>query len=453
MRRVLAAAVLVAFMPTANAQDKAKADFSTNAEFRARFWWMQNPGGNEKSLSTNTDADSRFKLDLNYKANEKVSATATLIHWAEFGKANNAVHSASNTTDTSTDAGAVQDLMVVNQAFATWMSSDDLKFNVGRMNYQVGDGTLIGVNDWENVPYMFEGLLAKWEAEFGKFDFVIFKLRDVQGTTASGNAQHNMYGINFDLKTMPEWMKGLNVHFFKNNGDANDDGAGFTNTVANTHDGVDTMRYGLMAHFGFSDFELKAWYEGQGGKLKLINGGAKTEGDYKGSMMQAELAYNAANFMNSRFHFRWHDSSGDDNAADTEQGTYDPFFNELHNAAGMMDLFNVGNLSYMQLGWKMKPQDQTDVGLQYTMLSLKEEGAGWMQGRNGASLAGATQNNNNKKLGDMIDVWATHTYDANLATTFRIGYFMPGDRFEPAAPTQASTDAIMHVMIEGKATF
>lgn len=459
MRRVLAAAVLMAFMPTANAQDKGKADFSSNAEFRARYWMMQNPGGNEDTLSSNTDADARFKLGVNYKANEKVSATATLIHWSEFGKAMNGGAGGSpvgtNTTDTTVDTGAVQDLMVVNQAFMTWASSDDLKFHVGRMNYQVADGALIGINDWENVPYMFEGLLAKWEAEFGKFDFVAFKLRDVQGTTASGNAQHNMYGINFDLKTMPEWMKALNAHIFKNNGDAREQAAANESAfVMTSDDGLDTMRYGLMAHFGFADFELKAWYEASGGKIKNIAvGGAKTEFDYKGNMMAVELAYNLANFMNSRFHFLYHKDSGDD-TADTELQRYDGFFTEKHNSAGAMDLFGWGNLTFMQLGWNFKTDDKTSFGLQYSMFSLTEENdaQGFTAGRNGGALAAAGQSTDSK-LGDEIDLWATHSYDSNLSTTLRLGYFMPGDRFEPAAPAAKSTDAIMHVMVEGKASF
>ncbi len=450
MRRVLAAAVLVAFMPTAHAQDKAKSDFSTNAEFRGRWFFMQNPGGNENTLSSSTTAESRFKINMNYKANEKVSATATLLHNSTFGQDTNA--SAITAQDASTDA---EDGVTVNQAYATWMSSDDLKFNVGRMNYQVADGALIGINDWETLPYSFEGLRAMWEAEFGKFDFVLFKVRNLTGTTASGDPEQNMYGINFDLKNMPEWMKALNAHVFKNNGDAAEQAAaaGGGNVMGSTN-GLDVMRYGLMAHFAFSDFELKAWWEAQGGKVKNIAvGGAKTEFDYKGSMMQAELAYNAANFMNSRFHFRWHKSSGDDNAADTELATYDSYFTEKHNSAGAMDILGWGNLTFMQLGWMMKPQDKTDVGIQYTMFSLTEEGDAMTAGTYGAALAGAAQNASNSKLGDEIDVWATHHYDSNLATTLRLGYFMPGDRFEPAAPTAKSTDAILHVMVEGKATF
>src|SRR5262245_42517823 len=85
MRRVLAAAVLVAFMPTANAQDKGKSDFSTNAEYRARWDYMTNPGLYEKGQSHVSEAGHRFKIGAGYKASEKVSANVTLIHNANFG--------------------------------------------------------------------------------------------------------------------------------------------------------------------------------------------------------------------------------------------------------------------------------------------------------------------------------------------------------------------------------
>lgn len=456
MRRVLAAAVLVAAMPTAHAQDKGKADFSTNAEFRARYFWMQNPGGNENTLANKNTGEGRFKLNLNYKANEKVSATMTLLHNAEFGQNTNT----SSIVDQDHSA-SVEDGLNVNQAYATWMSSDDLKFMVGRMNYQVGDGALIGINDWEAVPYAFEGVLANWEAEFGKFQFALLKVRNLTGTSSSGDPEQNMYGINFDLKTMPEWLKAVNVHFFKNNSDAvdhnNAGGAAVDGKVVSTTDGLDIMRYGLMAHFGFGPVELKAWWEGQGGKVHFINTGgaaAKTDYDYKGSMMAAELAYNAPNFMGSRFHFMWHKDSGDDNGGDTSLDAYDSYATEKHNSAGAMDLFGWGNLTFMQVGWMMKPQDKTDVGLQYTMLSMTEAKGSFVTGTYGGNLpAVASQNTNNDKLGDEVDLWATHHYDNNLATTLRLGYFMPGDRFEPAAPATKSTDAIMHVMLEGRATF
>ena len=129
MRRIIALAVLVAFMPTANAQDKAKAEFSHDGEYRLRYWWTQNPGANEDTQRTDSSVDSRFKLGTTFKASEKMSAHLTLLHNAEFGQ-----NDASDIGDTSGDTATndqSENMLTVNQAYANWMFSDDMSFRVG----------------------------------------------------------------------------------------------------------------------------------------------------------------------------------------------------------------------------------------------------------------------------------------------------------------------------------
>ncbi len=453
MRRVLAAAVLVAFMPTANAQDKAKGDFSTDAEYRARYFLMQNPTANETDVSSAGQGEHRFRFGANYKASEKLSAGLTLIHNAQWGQMNGVTARPTAEHDNAT-GGLEENFMAVNEAYMKWMVSDDLSFKVGRQGYSFADGYVMGRNDWESTPYSYEGLLVNWEAEFGKFNFFGFKHKDeavATGNSASADPEHNSYGIVFDLKSKPEWMKALSVHVIKDNADAR---FGATQTNNNGNQGKDYLRYGLMAGFGFGDFDLTAWYAAHSGKSKLIAaGGAKTERDHEGNLIQAQLGYTAQNFMQSRFFFTYHMDSGDDNTGDANDKGYDSYYTEKHNSAGMMDLFGWGNLTFMQLGWTMKPQDKTEVGLQYTMFSRTEASATsqtFVAGKYGAGLGGA--GNTKDKLGDEIDLWATHSYTDSLATTFRVGYFMPGDHFTDAT-TNNDEDKILHIMIEGKATF
>ncbi len=454
MRRLLAVAALVAFMPTANAQDTGKTEFSTNAELRVRYFLMQNPGANEKEFGTNGFGQHRFKGDLHYKANEQISGHASLLYNGNWGQ--------------QVDGNPVTDnpqFLNVNEAYLRWMPVSELSMQLGRQNYGFADGFVMGVNDWQQMPYSYDGLLLNWEAEFGKIQFFGFKLRELDSGTrpsqpqtaghgaASRDPEHNMYGLVFDLKSKPEWLKTVNVHLIKNNGDALIDGNGAT-TMNQSTDGIDGLRYGAMLGFAFDATELNLWYAAHDSKFKRIAaGGAKTEIDGKGNMMQAELAHTVENFMNSRVHFRYHQDSGNDGKSATENGNYDAFFYEQHNAAGMMDLFGWGNLTYMQLGWNFKPQDNTQVGLQYSMFSRTEASATsatYTQGLYGGFLD--SQANDKDKLGDEIDLWATHHYDGGLSTTLRVGYFIPGDYFKDAN-TNNTDDAVMHIMLEGKATF
>jgi len=482
MRRVLAAAVLVAFVPTANAQDKGKADFSANAEYRARYFNMENPTANEKALSRSAMAEGRFKFNGGFKANEKMSATLTLLHNTNFGVDDNNQAAGSSGTGTSSTAHPTaanttvndgENFLGVNQAYVTWTAADDLMFQVGRMNLQLGDGTLVGLNDWQKNPTAWEGVLAGWEQEFGKFWFAGLKLRNIQvdaaaagdvNTASNGDPEHNAYIVGFDLKTMPEWMKTAHFHIVKNNGDALDANAAVDGFAATTKDGLDTMRYGTNLGFAFGAFDAKAWYEAQSGKVININDEVKTEYDYEGNMMAAQVGFSVPNFMSSRFHLHYHVSSGDKDGTDKKLEGYDPYATEQHGSAGMMDLFGWGNLTMINVGWTLKTDDKTDIGVMYSMFSRTEAGSTatpaqtYNQGLYGQGLPNAA--NDKDKLGDEIDVWATHSYGGGLSTTLRLGMFSPGDYFSDAsndagvAGSGIKQDSkIMHIMIEGKATF
>ncbi|HMN66902.1 MAG TPA: alginate export family protein [Bdellovibrionales bacterium] len=443
MRRVLALAALLAFLPTANAQDKAKADFSANAEYRARYWLMQNPLANKDALSTNSMVDHRFKLGTAFRANEKFTANMTLLHDDIWGQGDG---EPLGERDHAT-GGTESNFLAVNEAYASWMFSEDMNFKFGRQNYQISDGYVMATNDWEQQPFAFDGVVGSWDAEFGRFQLFAFKYRELTGVSASGNPEHNAYGLNFDLKTNPEWLKALNVHVIKDNADAVE---GATGADVESLSGQDMLRYGAHAGFHFGMLDLHAWYAANNGKYKQIAaGGAKNEIDGKGMMYMAELGFNFENFMASRLHVRYHASSGDKDATDGEEGTYDPYFNERHNAAGMMDLYNWGNLTYTQVGFTMKPGDKTTVGLQYSMFALTENTAGVNAGRFGAGLGSGSGSSD--KLGDEIDLWAEHAYDGGLSTVLRLGHFMPGDRYDNTTSNQG--DAITQLMVEGKLNF
>lgn len=455
MRRIIALAVLVAFMPTANAQDKAKAEFSHDGEYRLRYWWTQNPSANENTQRTDSSVDSRFKLGTTFKASEKMSAHLTLLHNAEFGQSTDSTAIGSTSGDTTAD-NQQENMLTVNQAYANWMFSDDMSFRVGRQNYQIADGSVIGYNDWETNPGAFEGLLGNWEAGFGKFQVFLFKHRELTAGAGSASAdpEHNSYGLNFDMKTTPEWFKALNVHVIKDNQDAV---TGATGTTVNSTNGQDLMRAGLMAGFNFGMVDLKAWYEMQSGEYKNIAaGGAKTSIDSKGSMMQAEVGFNLDSFMGSRFHVLYHQDTGDGTGASaTETEQYDPYFYEQHANAGLMDLFNWGNLTYITVGWNGKASDKTSFGAMYHMFSRTESGTGTGGLNTGTRGTGLTlQDATKDKLGDELDLWAEHMYDGGLSTVVRVGYFMPGDAFKNVAtPTSSQDDEILQVMLEGRLSF
>jgi hypothetical protein len=430
----------VSFLPTANAQDKGKAEFSPSAEFRARYNWAQNKGAVEQNDS---DVQDRMKFGANYKANEKLSAHATVLHAATMG-ANRGATAADPVGNTNTNDA--NNVLMVNEAYANWMFSDDLSFKFGRQSYQIADGSLIAVNDWEQNPTAFEGFAGNWEAEFGRFQLIAFKQRELGTSSGAKDGEHNLYGLNFDLKTMPNWLKSVNVHVLKDNADAVAASATNINSATSLN-GLDVVRYGAMASFNFQMIDLKLNYEGTSGKVKTVPGAtaAVDSVDAKGTMMQAEVGAKFDGFMGSRVFVVYHQDSG---AKSGKAGdAYDNFFYEKHDNAGLMDLVEWGNLTYLTVGLTLKPGDNTDAGLMWHNFSRTEKGAG----STGDNKTFANYDVSKDAIGNEIDVWGEHRYDGGLSTVLRVGYFTPGDALKNAA-TKADEN-ILQVMVEGKLTF
>lgn len=431
MRSLLAVAALLAAVPMANAQDKAKSEFTHSGEFRARDSYMMNSAG-MKDTDMNT-ANGRFKLDIGAKAGDKLSAGLTVLH--------------NNTYGATASLPSPTDGLSVNQAFATWMASDDFTLKAGRMNYQVGDGTIMGLNDWEAIPYAYEGLMGNWEAEFGRFQLFMFKTAESFGTGPTSDPEGNMYGLNFDLKTMPEVIKGLNVHVIQSRTEIVTPAAATATTPAVTaRDGAAQMRYGLNLNLAFGMIDLGAWYEAHSGKTVAQASGAKT--DTEGNLMAVAVGANFANFMNSKLTVKYHKDSGN-KAGATKTQLYDGFNTEKHASAGHMDLFGFGNLTFIQVGWTGKPMDSTEVGLNYWMFSQTEKNGGIVNGVNGSSFG--TVATDKTKLGDEIDLWASHKYDNGLTTILRLGMFTPGDAFKELATKQDKS--VTEVFVEGRFAF
>ncbi len=192
--------------------------------------------------------------------------------------------------------------------------------------------------------------------------------------------------------------------------------------------------------------DLKAHYEMNTGKYKQQPKTATSELDAEQMMMQAELGLKLNSFMGSRLYALYHMDSGDANGTDGKNEKYDPYFYERHANAGLMDIYEWGNLTQLTIGWTMKPGDNTDAGITYNMFSKTESKGGVTNGRFGTLGSGTA---GKEDLGDEVDLWAEHRYDGGLSTLFRVGYFMPGDAHKAAK----QDEGIVHVALEGKLTF
>lgn len=463
MNRIIAAAVLLAFMPTANAADK-KSEFSTDAEFRARYMLRQNIDGNENTIPANSSTFSqRTKLGLNYRASEKLSAHMTLLHNATWG------HQPTSTTytDSNTDTVSIPDqdtdnAVLVNEAFANWMVSDDLGLRMGRQNFEFGNGMIMGKNDWEARPNAFDGVSANYEMEAGTVKGWAFKMAEltgVNGVSGAGDPEHNSYGVSYDFKTMPEVLKMVNVHVIKDSRNTAPDTTAANGPLDNEL-GQDFTRYGASVGGLFSGVDFGVTYEKvtgdylfqdtQGADVTKVDGGA--------DMMHVSVGYGMEEMMKSHVSLSYHKDSGNDGSDATSEPTYRGYSHESHCSAGCMDLLDYGNLSFWALNAQMSPMENTTVKLGYYMFKATESGAtasGPTAGANGGGLWTTTGANpldvTKDDLGSEIDLIAEHTYDSGLSTMARVGYFMPGDALDNA--TTDKGDKVMQFFLQAKMTF
>ena len=101
--------------------------------------------------------------------------------------------------------------------------------------------------------------------------------------------------------------------------------------------------------------------------------GTATETDISANMMDLEFGYSLPEMMSSRFHAGYHMDSGTPGTGATKNETYDGFYYDKHNNAGLMDVVGWGNLTYMRAGFTLSPMEDLTVAAEYFMFTQTEK--------------------------------------------------------------------------------
>src|SRR5690606_20659827 len=123
----------------------------------------------------------------------------------------------------------------------------------GRGALDLADGTVVAKNDWEQLPYTFEGVYGAYFTEWANIG-----LFGVKGMTDGGSdvaPDVNFYGVSFDFKNLPEWLKMANLHVLQSKATA---------TVTNDKESV--LRYGITLKGDSSGIDYRVTYAGQTGE-------------------------------------------------------------------------------------------------------------------------------------------------------------------------------------------
>lgn len=436
MRKALALAAFLAMAPYAQAQEGAST-FSPNAEFRVRYQFDNNVAADKDTEPTSQNAvEHRMKFGGTFKASDKLSMTFQGLHAATWGNDVNTNNPPQN--GLATAVGDKQNMLLIQEAYATWMLSDEFTLKVGRGALTLADGSVISVNDWEQDPYTFEGVLGTYEMEAGRISAWFVRFAELAGVGAATDQdpEANSVALAYSHKILPEFLKAADIHVMKNTKSA----LGNTDATA----GKDDLRYGVHLAGDVNMIDFKANYAAHTGDKTYVG---LANNKREGNMWELEVGANFEEFMNSRVYVMYHQDSGKNAGSTTQKDQlYDSFYYEKHENAGLMDIFAWGNLTDMAVGYTVQPADATTVGLHYHMFKKTEKASGYNTGLHGSKI---TANDTTKDdLGSEIDLVATHAYDNGMMITGRLGMFMPGDALKPT-----HNDTYTAAFLEAKMNF
>lgn len=468
MRALLALTAFLAFLPKANAaMTSGDKQLSTNAEFRARYTFEDKQSGTNALIPNDGNSvEQRLRLGGTYKVSEKFGVSATLLDNLNWGAQDLYIYNSNGTPGTysSGDSPAVHNgastnnVMLVQEAYGYWMLSDDVLVRFGRQSLNMADGSIIGTNDYDPIPNAFDGILGTYEFDFGRISIWAVKfatydnglaakmsgLGAATGTGLSGNnssdPEADGYGVSFDLKRMPEFLKMVNLHVIDNSKDSTPGAFTAPWYMADPLStmGQSTLRYGLAIGGAAAMFDYNVDAEGVSGRYFCSGAFAQgCKGTTLGNadptitsfsttqyMVQAEAGLDFPEFMKIRLFVKGHFDSGDSELSPTKISTYDPYYYNKADGSGMMQVVGWGNLTFYNVGLTASPTDQTTVGLQYFLFQKTHEQGNMNPGRYGDMVEFTSPNSTD--LGQEIDLWAEQKYDGGFSILAHVGEFLPG---------------------------
>jgi hypothetical protein len=440
---------LVAMLISGSSAMGADTEFKWDAESRTRFFgntnYTQNAAGLAGGSALNSVTDvrdtvfrQRTSLGLNFKKGDSLSGRVRLLHSARWGAVN-------GTDVVQPNASNANSLAYIQEGWLAWNFAENMTAKWGRMALMtVADGTVVSTNEWLQNPYAVDALALMGDYSFARIAFMGVKAADVSAPIATNaDPETVFYGLSFDVKNLPDALKGVNLHAIQQS------------TDESASAGTSLTRYGLTVSGDMMGLDYRLTYAMAAGKT--ISAGTST--DIKSSMIDAGIGYSMADFRNARIGLIYHMDSGNDQ--DTANGSerYQGFFYERHKNAGRMDLIGWGNLTNIDVQATMDLTENSMIGLNYIMFSRSSDkdtasletysSAG--TGTLGSLTATDATANTDKTIGSEIDVYLTHKYDNGLELTARYGMFSAGEYLKKSIRNDLKS--VTQMMLEARATF
>ncbi len=97
--------------------------------------------------------------------------------------------------------------------YGDWKVSDELMLRLGRAPYQIADGSVISMNDYEIYPYAMDGVFLSYNTESLAVDLWGAYLPPIQiGQNELDDQYEGMVGLSVDVRSLPEEFKMANLY-------------------------------------------------------------------------------------------------------------------------------------------------------------------------------------------------------------------------------------------------
>jgi hypothetical protein len=309
--------------------------------------------------------------------------------------------------------------------------------NIGRQKISVGNGRLLGSNEWLNVPQVFDCIKADYERGALKLNMLV-----AQPVVSSSNT--------FDSADSDNTLLAVYGNFERNENR-------FINFYGFYRNAPDVV-FGPNAGSGdLGEVTLGVSLEqrqdlGWGYNVEYaIQSGTFGSGDIKASMFNQDITYTFDIEWYPSIGFEYNYASGDGVSAETRRFTFDSLFPDTGEHYGRMNLFSLQNLKHANIKLNLKPEDEIFVKLNYHQFNLSQTSD---------SLYDATKTavrtlpapGGSDKVGNEFDIVVDYKLSEVVNLQGGYSHFLPADYLKNAAfPTVSALNcAYFQVQINFK---
>ena len=223
--------------------------------------------------------------------------------------------------------------------YGDWKMSDELMLRLGRAPYEIGDGSSIGLNDYEKFPYVMDGAILTYNTESLAIDILgAYLPNSWSGGSEGASENRGLFGFSLNVRALPEEFKMANLFGLYS---MSKSPTATQETSAQEIPAQIRVGIGIGGDVSGLDYKVTGAIHGEEFNTLLEN-----------YFVDAEVGYTLD--VDARIYVGGH----------YESEKYDPFYYDRHGRSGLLDVVQWGNGAiYGKGGISYMPTEDFEVGI------------------------------------------------------------------------------------------